>query len=144
MKYNTKYYLEIYTSFEEMEKETAWKNGLVDDYDKIAEVINELIYERPRDTSNKNANEDIINTLILADPIPWYEYEEDLNYLSMMFPEYFFLLIGYGEDSDDMWRAYAHDGKYYHAPMILTYNPPKKRTLYSRKKRGFCTPSLLL
>lgn len=129
MKYTTKYYLEIYTSYEEVEKEMAWKNGLVDDYNKIAEVINQLIYGRPLDTSNKKDNEDIINTRILADPIPWYEYEEDLTYLSIMFPDYFFLLFGYGEDSDDIWRAYAHNGKYYHAPMFLTYNPPKKEDL---------------
>ena len=127
MGYYTKYYLEIYESFEDMEKENYYKNKPVQDYDKIATTLEELINGRP--LSEESDTEDIINRVILSDIMKWYNNEEDLIKLSTLFPKYFFLLHGFGEDSDDIWRAYAHNGKYVYAPAIITFPAPKASDL---------------
>lgn len=41
----------------------------------------------------------------------WNSWEEDMICLSLKFPDVLFTLSGDGDDSDDKWIAYFHDGK---------------------------------
>ena len=46
----------------------------------------------------------------LNDELKWYDHEHDLLELSKEFPEVVFALEGEGEDHDDLWRLYVHNG----------------------------------
>jgi len=52
----------------------------------------------------------------------WYDYADDMKYLSSKFPEVLFELHGAGEDQEDMWYAYFHDGREQHCPAVITYD----------------------
>jgi len=41
----------------------------------------------------------------------WYDCLTDLRELSALLPNVWFVLHGYGEESGDIWRAYAKAGK---------------------------------
>lgn len=41
----------------------------------------------------------------------WYDFEKDMLLLSTRLPDFIFCLEGDGEDSDDKWMYYYHDGK---------------------------------
>jgi len=41
----------------------------------------------------------------------WYDWKEDLKELSKTFPNEVFELSGYGEEQEDIWRAYFKNGK---------------------------------
>ena len=46
-----------------------------------------------------------------AEPTTWYEHETDMLAVSESWPEAVFFLDGTGEDSEDCWRVYYHNGK---------------------------------
>lgn len=46
-----------------------------------------------------------INSAFLCEELKWYEYYEDMQSISKLFPEIIFHLRGDGEDSDDFWEA---------------------------------------
>lgn len=41
----------------------------------------------------------------------WYDHEEDMMRLSREYPDMIFLLEGWGEEPDDVWRKYFKGGK---------------------------------
>ena len=41
----------------------------------------------------------------------WYDYEEDMERLSRAYPEITVRVNGDGEDSDDLWQDFWHNGK---------------------------------
>lgn len=41
----------------------------------------------------------------------WYEHEEDMMQLSREYPDMIFLLEGWGEEYDDVWRKYFKGGR---------------------------------
>lgn len=45
------------------------------------------------------------------DSAKWYESDEDMKKVSRQFPGMTFKLHGDGEESDDLWDAYFHDGQ---------------------------------
>lgn len=47
-----------------------------------------------------------------VDRTKWYEHEADLREMSRRFPGVLFKLTGDGEESGDLWAAYALDGKW--------------------------------
>ena len=49
--------------------------------------------------------EDEINSSFLHDDMKWYDYYEDMQSISKLFPEVIFHLSGDGEDHDDLWEA---------------------------------------
>ena len=51
----------------------------------------------------------------------WYEHDEDMKELSLLFPHLLFDLYGDGEDSDDMWHTYYKGGKMQHCPAEITF-----------------------
>ena len=45
-----------------------------------------------------------------CDECKWYEHEYDMMTISKQFPDVTFRLCGEGEESNDMWREYFHNG----------------------------------
>lgn len=45
------------------------------------------------------------------DCIKWYDCENDMRNFSKQYPETVFIITGYGEENDDIWRAYFQNGK---------------------------------
>lgn len=45
------------------------------------------------------------------DYIKWDDHEKDMRKYSKKEPEMVFCLIGYGEDENDVWKKYFHNGK---------------------------------
>ena len=41
----------------------------------------------------------------------WYSYETDIKQLSLKYPDIIFRVNGDGEDSDDLWQDFWHNGK---------------------------------
>lgn len=58
----------------------------------------------------------------------WYRSDEDMLKLSTKFPDLLFILHGDGEDSEDLWNTYYHNGASQHAQALITYDDydPKK------------------
>lgn len=44
------------------------------------------------------------------DQVKWYDHEEDMKELSVLFSDFTFCLSGVGEDSTDQWREYYKCG----------------------------------
>lgn len=44
------------------------------------------------------------------DEAKWSCHEEDMLFISRIFPEVTFMLCGYGDDREDMWHAYYKNG----------------------------------
>ena len=57
----------------------------------------------------------------------WYEFESDLKRLSVEFPNTLLQAKGYGEESGDIWIAYAFNGGYEKHEAIVTFPPPTFR-----------------
>lgn len=53
----------------------------------------------------------------------WYDFDEDMARYSTYFPDVVFELDGVGEESDDQWKAYFHDGKMQKVMATITYEP---------------------
>ncbi len=41
----------------------------------------------------------------------WYDWEEEMTAFSVLLPEHFFTITGFGEENGDIWRAYIKNGK---------------------------------
>lgn len=54
---------------------------------------------------------DNIYGLIEYDALKWYDSTVDMTNLSKEFPDYGFVITGYGDDRDDIWKEYFHNGK---------------------------------
>ncbi len=59
-----------------------------------------------------------------TESVKWYDHDEDMLKLSKTFPEYTFKLSGDGEDNDDRWDTYYHNGDMEDCPWSPT--PPKR------------------
>lgn len=44
------------------------------------------------------------------DEMKWYDIDRDMVMLSRQFPDLYFVVSGFGEEHDDQWIAYFHDG----------------------------------
>lgn len=47
----------------------------------------------------------------LEESMKWYDYEEDMTELSILFPDVVFELNGKGEEFEDIWKQYFKSGK---------------------------------
>lgn len=56
----------------------------------------------------------------------WYDHETDMRELSRKFPNMTFCLEGDGEDRDDMWREYYHNGDMEYCAAQIVYKEPTK------------------
>jgi hypothetical protein len=62
--------------------------------------------------------------LIGFDPIKWYNHYDEMVVLSTEFPSLYFELKGLGEDYEDMWREYFHNGEAMHSDAKIIYDTP--------------------
>lgn len=54
--------------------------------------------------------------------IKWYEHDDDMKTLSLVFPDVTFQLTGYGEETGDIWRAYYRNGVIQHAETTISFS----------------------
>lgn len=60
----------------------------------------------------------------LNDELKWYDYHMDMIELSKEFPDIMFMLEGEGEERDDNWRLYVHNGESERVRAMLVWNAP--------------------
>ena len=46
-----------------------------------------------------------------GDSIKWYNCDKDMLKYSKLYPDTVFEITGYGEEQEDIWKAYYKDGK---------------------------------
>lgn len=56
----------------------------------------------------------------------WYDHETDMRELSRKFPNMTFCLEGDGEDRDDMWCEYYHNGDMEYCAAQIVYEEPTR------------------
>lgn len=118
MGYYTQYYLEVFDKDGEEIRDT-------DILHKITESICDLDYFSSCKTdyykSRIAKSFDPINEIIAEDEMKWYDHESDMMTLSEKYPEFFFSLFGRGEEADDIWKEYFHNGKCIVAPAEIVF-----------------------
>lgn len=62
--------------------------------------------------------------LIGGDSMKWYQWEEDLTALSKTYPGLLFVLEGRGEESYDIWKAWARNGKLVRVNARIVFDEP--------------------
>ena len=62
--------------------------------------------------------------LISFDVIKWYDHYYEMTMLPKEFPSLYFELEGFGEDREDMWREYFHNGEAMHSNAKIIYDKP--------------------
>ena len=60
----------------------------------------------------------------LNDVLKWYDHEKDMIELSKEFPDIMFMLEGEGEERDDNWRLYVHNGELEWVRAMLVWDAP--------------------
>lgn len=60
----------------------------------------------------------------VCDAAKWYDYTYDMMKFSKIFPNVVFKLHGDGEERDDMWDEYYHNGKVEECRAQITYPKP--------------------
>lgn len=96
----------------------AWKADTREQIDKnlereIATRIGYLVFDTNRDWESFDE--------VLCDELKWYNNSEDMTLISKNYPNVVFLLRGTGEDYDDIWREWFHNGhsEYIHARLVF-------------------------
>lgn len=64
--------------------------------------------------------ENFTGIYISDDCYKWYDHDDDMVQFSLNHPNVLFILTGYGEDREDIWRSYYRNGSFY------TVNPEVK------------------
>jgi len=57
------------------------------------------------------------------DRMKWYDWSKDMASLSLKYPNLLFSLEGEGEDSGDIWKAWARNGKVVEARAKIIFEP---------------------
>lgn len=63
--------------------------------------------------------------LISSDMNKWYDHYDEMIILSKEFPSLYFELEGQGEDHDDLWKEYFHNGEGMHSDAQITFDTPE-------------------
>lgn len=71
-------------------------------------------YEKPKDAIFYASNEST-----------WDDHDQDMLSISKQFPEMIFKLKGDGQDREDMWETYYHDGLKEECRAVIQYPEPK-------------------
>ena len=114
MGYYTKFELIISDSYENA---CAGNNNLL--YDEELKVRRRL-GEISRLYESEIAEKDVFN-FFDWDAYKWYNHVEDMENLSIEFPEYWFVLYGEGEESGDLWKEMYHNSLYQRINAEITY-----------------------
>lgn len=59
-----------------------------------------------------------------SDEVKWYSSSEDMEKISIQFPDMIFLLEGHGEEFGDFWRNYFHNGEHEYCQGHLSFDKP--------------------
>lgn len=62
--------------------------------------------------------------LIGFDITKWYDHYDEMRALSKYFPSLYFELEGFGEERDDIWREYFHNGEGMHSDAEIIFDAP--------------------
>ena len=65
-----------------------------------------------------------LEELISFDIIKWYDHYDEMVALSKEFPSLYFELEGFGEERDDIWREYFHNGEGMHSDAKIIFDTP--------------------
>ena len=60
-----------------------------------------------------------------ADMAKWYDHEEDMCAISLLFPDVTFQLSGEGENQGDLWEEYYHNGECERCSADIVFPKPK-------------------
>lgn len=60
--------------------------------------------------------------LIGTESVKWYECEDHMKLISLMYPNITFVIYGDGEDSDDFWKGYYCNGASSIEGGVMTYH----------------------
>ena len=63
------------------------------------------------------------------DSVTWYNHEQDIKELSLLYPDCVFTLYGDGDDSEDMWYKYFKNGKMQACYANITYDEYDEKKL---------------
>ena len=93
---------------------------------EIAKILCEISnWFDPSDVDeNVEKSEYPLYELISSDMNKWYDHYDEMIILSKEFPSLYFELEGQGEDSDDLWREYFHNGEAAHSDAQITFDVP--------------------
>lgn len=83
--------------------------------DKDGKLLGEDIQKKHRDELVEE------NIAYWEDEIKWYDHRQDMCEYSKRYPELVFKLHGEGEETEDLWDEYYHDGRYQEAVAVITY-----------------------
>lgn len=64
-----------------------------------------------------------------GDSCKWYQHADDMEAISLAFPEVLFQLSGNGEESGDIWRKYYFNGKEQVAKANIVFEKPSQHLL---------------
>ena len=65
-----------------------------------------------------------VATFSVCDEHKWYDHEYDMMKISKLFPDVIFCLSGEGEEKEDMWHKYFHNGKVEECRAEIIYPKP--------------------
>ena len=122
-------FMEYYTSFNLMVTkrdglmiESIGKETELEIAKKLCEISD---WFKPSDFNKTVKKSDYpLAELIGFDVIKWYDHYDEMVALSKEFPSLYFELEGFGEDYEDMWREYFHNGEGMHSDARITFDTP--------------------
>lgn len=94
------------------------------------------------DDESNVTEEEVINTLIkesawfdewdrekdfdslFNDDLKWYDWKDDMEKVSLSFPNVVFTLMGRGEEYDDLWKCIFYKGRSFYSQGKIVYDEP--------------------
>lgn len=55
--------------------------------------------------------------------VKWYDHDDHMEKVSLMFPNELLVLEGVGEEDGDIWKAYYKNGKSQYVKAVITFEP---------------------
>ena len=72
--------------------------------------------------------------LYMWESVKWYECEEDMNQISLLYPDILFVVHGEGEESGDLWNHYHLNGQIQRDVAEIKYEGFSRHKLQPYKK----------
>ena len=104
-----------------LEKEDTYQ------YANSLHKITQRYYNEPQTDLPKTNDEYMADYFenLFFDSCKWYEHDTDMLELSRMYPDMWFEVTGDGEEYEDLWKKYYHNGKMQECrgEIEITYDP---------------------
>lgn len=122
MGYYSSYYLSVKKSKSSSSDKEVGRETELAVAKKLCEISN---WFDPSDfNENVEKSEYPLFELISSDMNKWYDHYDEMIILSKEFPSLYFELDGEGEDHDDLWKEYFHNGEAAHSDAKITFDVP--------------------